>query len=646
MTDDRGATRRLRALEITEAAILADISVGLCLLGQFVPAGGVLVAWSVTPYAAVAARHRLRALLAAAATGAIVGLLAGGTGLAINSVVCATLGAVVGIGRRRGWSLARTLGIGAAVLWPAASAVVVGAFAILNSSRNLALAQVRNSWRGVAKILRRFELGAIAHAGDTTVSWLITHWWFTVIVVLLVAIEGALAVAYVIAKPVVHALEHAAPLRPSTYVHDTRPAAPVPAHLDDVSLRYDGAATQALDHVSVDVPEGRLVTVVGPNGSGKSTLGRVLAGLLPTAGRVERAGAPGLGEAGGTAMIFQRPEAQVLGMRVRDDVAWSAPNSSAAMIDDALERVGLAGFDDRDTSTLSGGQLQRLAVASALAREPRLIVSDESTAMVDHEGRAELMALYRRLACGATTVVHITHDEDEAAQGDVTIALDAGRLNRGAGATRNAPASRPRAYLGAAAPRAGAAVDLTGVGHVYDAGTPWAHRALDPLDLHIDPGETVVIEGPNGCGKSTLAWIMAGLLVPSEGIAAVAGTHARASTHAGLSFQHARLQLQRASVRDEVTDAAAVTPAEADAALAAVGLDPVVFGARRIDSLSGGEQRRVAIASLLAQQRGLVVLDEPYAGLDASGAEALTNLLAGLRASGVTIVVVTHDHEG
>ena len=419
VTVDRGADAPLSALEITEAAILADISVGLCLLSQFVPAGGVLVAWSVTPYAAVAARHRLRALFAAAATGAVVGLLAGGTGLAINALVCATLGALVGIGQRRGWSLARTLGIGAAVLWPAASAVVIGAFAILTSSRNLALAQVRNFWHGIAKILRWMELGAVAHAGDTTVSWLIAHWWVAVIVVLLVAIEGALAVAYVIAQPVVHALEHAAPLRPSEYVHDTRPAAPVPARFDDVSLRYDGAATPALDHISTDVPAGQLVTVVGHNGSGKSTLGRVLAGLVPTAGRVERAGAPGLGEPGGTAMIFQRPEAQVLGMRVRDDVAWSAPDCSATAIDDALARVGLAGFDDRDTSTLSGGQLQRLAIASALAREPRLIVSDESTAMVDHEGRAELMALYRGLASGATTVVHITHDENEAARGDV-----------------------------------------------------------------------------------------------------------------------------------------------------------------------------------------------------------------------------------
>src|SRR5579884_3752912 len=170
-------------------------------------------------------------------------------------------------------------------------------------------------------------------------------------------------------------------------------------------------------------------------------------------------------------MIFQRPEAQVLGMRVRDDVAWSAPGCSADALDAALTRVGLAGFDHRDTSTLSGGQLQRLAVASALAREPRLIISDESTAMVDHEGRSELMRLYEQLARDATTVVHITHDAGEAARGDVTIALDAGRLRDATAPASRAPSARqaPPARAARRRQQTGAAIDLVGVGHVYDA---------------------------------------------------------------------------------------------------------------------------------------------------------------------------------
>ncbi len=634
--------------------MLADISVGLGLMGRFVPAGSVLITWSVTPFAAVAARHRLRATVAAGVAGAMVGLLAGGTGVAASTAICAALGALVGVAQRRGWSLTRTLATGAATLWPLASIVVVGALAVLTSTRRLALLQVRNGWRGVAHILQRLQLDGFADTGDTVVSWLVTHWWLTAIVVLLATIEAAVSVAYLIARPVVHALERAAPVRHAEYVDDPRAPGPVPARLEAVSLQYRGTRRAALDHVTADVPEGRLVTVVGPNGSGKSTLGRVLAGLAPTTGRVERAGGPALGERGGTAMIFQRPEAQVLGMRVRDDVSWNGPRPAPAEVATLLGRVGLEGFEDHDTATLSGGQLQRLAVASALARNPRLIVSDESTAMVDRDGRAELMALYRRLAAGTTTVVHITHDPKEAALGDTTIALDAGRLSHAVAPTGTA--ARPRRETGLAAPRsypdlpfpdaaplAGAAIDLAGAGHAYDGGTPWARRALHPLDLHIDPGETVVIEGANGSGKSTLAWIIAGLVVPSEGAVTVGGERAHEARLVALSFQHARLQLQRTTVRDEVADAAQVSPAEADAMLATVGLDPHVFGARRIDDLSGGEQRRVALAGLLAQQRSVVILDEPFAGLDAAGSGALTAVLAQLRRRGATILVVTHD---
>src|SRR3954454_8039935 len=140
-------TGRLRALEVAEAAVLCDVSVGLCLMGRFVPAGGVLVAAAVTPFAAVTARHRLRASVAATMSAAVVALLAGGTGLATNALICATLGAVVGVGHRRHWSLARTMAMAAALLWPVASAITVGALLVLSSLRELILVQFRNSWR-------------------------------------------------------------------------------------------------------------------------------------------------------------------------------------------------------------------------------------------------------------------------------------------------------------------------------------------------------------------------------------------------------------------------------------------------------------------------------------------------------------------
>lgn len=113
---------------------------------------------------------------------------------------------------------------------------------------------------------------------------------------------------------------------------------------------------------------GEHIAVTGANGSGKTTLMLILAGREPTSGTVERPGAVGLGRRGGTAVIMQHPESQVLGTRIADDVVWGLPPDGTTDIDRLLREVGLAGLAERDTGLLSGGELQRLAVAAALAR--------------------------------------------------------------------------------------------------------------------------------------------------------------------------------------------------------------------------------------------------------------------------------------
>ena len=186
---------------------------------------------------------------------------------------------------------------------------------------------------------------------------------------------------------------------------------------------------------------------------------------------------------------------------------------------------------------------------------------------------------------------------------------------------------------------------LDGVGHVYSAGTPWAHRALQDVNLTLVDGARVIIVGPNGSGKSTLAWILAGLLTPSEGtITLDDGPLSIAESHTAMAFQHARLQLLRPSVAEDVRFGLDIDDAAVDAALVDVGLEPERFRARRIDELSGGEQRRVALAGVLARRPRVLVLDEPLAGLDAPSREALVQVLGRLP-SGLMTIVVTHDTE-
>jgi energy-coupling factor transporter ATP-binding protein EcfA2 len=408
-----------------------------------------------------------------------------------------------------------------------------------------------------------------------------------------------------------------------------------------VSFRYPNAVTNALQDVSVELEAGQLAVIVGQNGSGKSTLARVVAGrLAPTSGTIERPGPVGLGRPGGTAFVFQRPEAQVLGVRVRDDIVWGLHDPGVVDIDAALARVGLSEFADRETSTLSGGELQRLAVAAAIARAPQLMVSDEATAMLDTAGRRDVVALLSSLARDGVGVLHVSHYAAEAELADRTIALNHGRVVASAprpnGATHALHMSRPGAPL----------VELRNVGYTYSRGTPWAHRALIDVNLTIRERESVLVVGHNGSGKSTLAWIMAGLVVPSEGDARIGGEYAAHEIgKVGLAFQHARLQLLRPTVLDDIRVAAEVDEHEARRALAAVGLDPSLAD-RRTDELSGGQMRRLVLAEVLAGGTKIVVLDEPFAGLDAAGRADLEALLLRLRgAHGMALVIVSHDRD-
>src|SRR5438309_1846018 len=165
---------------------------------------------------------------------------------------------------------------------------------------------------------------------------------------------------------------------------------------------------------------------------------------------------------------------------------------------------------------------------------------------------------------------------------------------------------------------------LDAVGHIYSANTPWAHRALGDVNLRLQDGARIIVVGPNGSGKSTLAWILAGLLTPSEGkVTLDDGPLSIEESHTAMAFQHARLQLLRPTVGEDVRFGLDIDDAAIDATLSDVGLDPARFRERRIDELSGGEQRRVALAGVLARSPRVLVLDEPLAGLDAPSPESL-----------------------
>jgi len=643
-------------------------------LGWFVPlVGAAFQGLAIVPFAALAARQRARTALVAMFAASSVSFLVGGVGIVVETAIAGSLGLAVGTAYRRRWNPATAVLIATVTTGIPVAVISLVGEALSPGLRRLAFAQVEILWRDARAGLKLGGAGSLASSGDETLRWVINHWWLTVPLFELVAIVLAAALCARYLWPLLARLEHdsPAPVEASPWpssdlvirsgaVAGIAALAPVPVELDRVSYQYPGSNAWAVAQVSLSVRPRSFLAVVGPNGSGKSTLVRLVAGRLsPTLGTVRRPGDPGLGVPGGTSMIFQRPESQVLGVRARDDVVWGLPPTPRPDVGALLARVGLAGFEERETAGLSGGELQRLAIAACLAREPRLLISDEATAMIDGPGRAEVVALLESLAAAGITVIHVTHREAEAAKADSALLMLAGRLvpsppteRQGAPTPRaglrpgreepSAAGTRPNEPEWSRRPRR-SFLRVRELGYVYANGTPWARRALEGIDLDLRRGEGIVVTGDNGSGKSTLAWILAGLLVPTEGEVLIEGQPVVAGTGAvGISFQHARLQLIRPTVLSDVAYGA--DKDRATAALRSVGLDPLTMGPRRVDELSGGEQRRVALAGLLVRDPVLLVLDEPYAGLDDEARAGLAAILARLRDEReMATVVVSHD---
>ena len=211
-----------------------------------------------------------------------------------------------------------------------------------------------------------------------------------------------------------------------------------------VSYSYrggEGQTVRALRNVSFSAERGEFVALTGMNGSGKSTLAKLLNGLfVPSAGDVLIEGINTRDEertfdvrrkAG---MVFQNPDNQMVATVIEDDVAFGPENVGipreeiVERVDWALTAVGMNEFRTRSASKLSGGQKQRVAIAGVLAMKPDIIIFDESTSMLDPEGRAEIMDVAKKLNDSGITVISITHNMDEAAQADRVIVLRKGRV--------------------------------------------------------------------------------------------------------------------------------------------------------------------------------------------------------------------------
>ncbi|MFT3901440.1 MAG: DUF2232 domain-containing protein [Gordonia sp. (in: high G+C Gram-positive bacteria)] len=658
----------LRPHEVALCAVLGGLTVATIVVAQVLPILTSVALLAPVPMALVGQRTRPRATVAVVVAAAGVAFALAGLSAAVSVVGAGVIGGLVGEMKRRRRGLA-SFTAASLIVAPILGGLSVVVLLVLAPLRRLVLESMKNTFDGAAKAVESMAGSVSGMAPEfadalkqsaamtRSLTTAIVHYWWAWLWVS--GTLSALLTLYLAWWLVGGVIERIRAIPSVDTLDDPRrdltaavAPGPLPVELDHVGFRYPGsskAQPPALADVSLRIDPGELVAIVGANGSGKSTVAKLLAGRAPTSGEVRRPGDPGLGQPGGTAMVLQRPETQMLGARVADDVVWGLPADVEVDVDALLAEVGLDGLRDRDTADLSGGQQQRLALAAALARNPALLIADEVTSMVDPDGRGELLEVLTELpARRGLAVVLITHRADEAAAADRVIHLRDGRVD-----------PEPPLWLGAeepdvpvaapipvvARPLGGPLIELRGIGHKYLAGSPWEVTALRDVTLTVRRGEGLLIVGGNGSGKSTLAWILAGLTTPTSGTALYEGTPINKQVGAvKLTFQHARLQLQRPTLGEDIqaSGGALVGSAEVARLLEEVGL-PREFAARSTDALSGGQMRRGVLAGAMAGRPDVIVADEPLAGLDPQARADVVALFGRLRAAGLTLIVISHD---
>jgi len=416
-------------------------------------------------------------------------------------------------------------------------------------------------------------------------------------------------------------------------------------------------------------------------------------------------------------IVFQDPEIQIFGMEVEEDVGFKPKNMGMpdSEVSDrvrwALHYVRLDGFQRRFPYTLSGGQKQRLAIASILSARPEILVLDEPTSELDPIGKVEVFDVIRQLTKSESmTVVIVEHEAEELARiADRILVMKDGQVVRDASPRECFKDIEELEDLGVRAPevlelghllmkdqsrkwteydypliveeaqyrlepllknlpkksqnfeetvreynKGEAVIEVQNLTHIYGAGTSEEVVALQGINLQVHKGEMVALIGQNGCGKTTLAKHLNGLLRPTEGTVRVLGLDTRRvrpeklAEKVGYCFQNPDHQIFKSTVFEEVAFgprnlllSKEEIQARVQESLSTVGL--IGYEKSNPFFLSKGDRQRVAVASVLAMHPEVFVIDEPTTGLDWRTSDNMMLLVKDLNAKGHTVLFITHN---
>ena len=486
----------------------------------------------------------------------------------------------------------------------------------------------------------------------------------------------------------------------------------------NLCFSYNDTAKPALRNVNITVQDGEFILLTGPSGGGKSSLCRCLNGLIPhfyggkISGEITVQGFNTLEHstremATEVGMVFQDPENQLVTLDTEREIAFGLENLAfprmliIKRMEESIDALGLSAIRRRALNELSGGEKQKVAIASVLALHPKVLVLDEPTSELDPKGAEDVLATVGRLNEElGITVILVEHRLDRVVHlVDRMVVLNGGelvaddtprkvmggrqaadlgiglppivRLFRGIQAESGNIGELPltvkegRAMLAKAFQQAKKhtipaekrtvgkpIVTLSKLSHTYSNQVV----ALREVNLNFHEGEFIAIMGRNASGKTTLVKHINGLLKPTRGTVTVNGVDAGKSTIAALArtvgfiFQNPNDHLFADTVEEEVafTLKSLGFPDDevirrTDEVLEQFNLEQYSHSYPR--SLSGGERQRVALASVVAASPKVLILDEPTRGMEYSLKNVLMEFLKEYRDRGNTIILVTHDVE-
>ncbi len=489
------------------------------------------------------------------------------------------------------------------------------------------------------------------------------------------------------------------------------------------SFKYFAAQKPSLGRIALDVEPGEFIILTGPAGSGKTTLCYALTGVIPHSIEGTYTGQVKIDDHDLNTMrlaqvsqvcgfVLQSPEYQLFNLTVKDDVAFGPENlilpkgEVLERIADALQQVGMQGYEDRNSDLLSGGQMQRVVLACVLAMRTNVLILDQPTAELDPVGRKQIYDHLLRLNrdMGKTIIVADDRLSDVARYASRIVLLEQGQITHmgdpkaffadravftsglripapvrlhhylethgysplplDLDLARTAEQYRPlldghRAQAMETPPQpvtespaAPAILQLEHLSHTY----PTGQTALNDINLAIQSGEFVAIVGENGAGKTTLAKHLIGLLRPTQGRVWLRGRDiaktsiARLSDEVGYLFQDPDYQIFSNSVFEEVAFALQirrVPKAEIEGRVMGVleGLGLAPYRELHPYRLSRGQRQRLALASIFVHGPPILVVDEPSTGLDYAETHDIMQMLAERHRQGTTVLIITHDIE-